>query len=385
MNGMIRKIGLIGCMCLLMQGVAAQTMKTITVGGQSPYTDHLTLSQDASDKDLMVKFIFNEGENTLTVSLVSYRSLFVFWDQVRYKPAVWNGKLRPQLLPYVTEGNPATKIKLSRKFKRSIPLPRNNHVFNRWIAVEGMQPVPTPYKLVNDIIEQKFDITGKREMVKVTLRDIFLMDKIPTRVGKADRYEITFSNDLNLQYQVLISRDPCFGMDEDVAAAQNAAASAKKGADAIKNRFGTGLVANKELLAIFEEMKDLFVQQFPIHEGTSNCPAVNQAWEDYNRSVSEITALECEVSLTGAAGVGGDGVNARMLLTKARQLDNMVSRWMLTSDVIERRDIIAKGEAVIQEVDALVSQQGIKTDEQRRALDVFRQAQQFFKTNCTRP
>jgi hypothetical protein len=345
----------------------------------------LTLSQDARDKDLMVKFIFNEGENTLTVSLISYRSLFVFWDQVRYKPAVWNGKLRPQLLPYVTEGNPATKIKLSRKFKRSIPLPRNNHVFNRWITVEGMQPVPTPYKLVNDIIEQKFDITGKRDMVKVTLRDILLMDKLPTRVGKAERYEITFSNDLNMQYQVLISRDPCFGMDEDVAAAQNAAASAKKGADAIKNRFGTGLVANKELLAIFEEMKNLFVQQFPTHEGTSNCPAVNQAWEDYNRTVSEITALECEVSLTGTAGVGGDGVNARMLLTKARQLDNMVSRWMLTNDVIERRDIIAKGEAVIQEVDALVSQQGIKTDEQRRALDVFRQAQQFFKTNCTKP
>ena len=248
-----------------------------------------------------------------------------------------------------------------------------------------MQPVPTPYKLVNDIIEQKFDITGKRDMVKVTLRDILLMDKLPTRVGKAERYEITFSNDLNMQYQVLISRDPCFGMDEDVAAAQNAAASAKKGADAIKNRFGTGLVANKELLAIFEEMKNLFVQQFPTHEGTSNCPAVNQAWEDYNRTVSEITALECEVSLTGTAGVGGDGVNARMLLTKARQLDNMVSRWMLTNDVIERRDIIAKGEAVIQEVDALVSQQGIKTDEQRRALDVFRQAQQFFKTNCTKP
>lgn len=385
MNVMFKKIGLIVWMCLLMQGIAAQTVKTITVSGQTPYTDHLTLSTDARDKDLMVKFIFNEGENTLTVSLISYRSLFVFWDQVRYKPAVWNGKVRPALLPYVTEGNPDTQIKLSRKFKRSIPIPRKDHVFNRWVNVEGLQPVPVPYKLINDQIEQKFDIVGKRDMVKVTLRDILLMDKKQTRISKADRYEITFSKDLNLQYQVLISRDPCYGMDEEIAAAQNAAASAKKGAESIKGRFGSGLVANKELLGIFEEMKSLFLQQFSPHEGTSVCPAVNQAWEEYNSYISEVSALECEVSLTGAAGVAGDGVNDRLLLSKARQIDTMVSRFMLTTDVIERRDIIAKCEAVVEEVNALLEQQGVKTDEQKRALNVFREAQRYFKANCTKP
>ncbi|MBO7419397.1 MAG: hypothetical protein J6U14_10770 [Bacteroidaceae bacterium] len=383
---MIRKIGLIGWMCLLMQGIAAQTVKTITVSHQTPYTDHLTLSKDARDKDLMVKFIFDEGANTLTVSLISYRSLFVFWDQVRYKPAVWNGKLRPGLLPYVTEGNPDTKIRLSRKFKRSIPLPRKNHVFNRWIYVDGMQPVPMPYKLVNDIIEQKFDIVGKREMVKVTLRDVLLMDQIPTRLGKPEKYEISFSTDLNLQYQVLISRDPCFGMDEEIAAAQNAVASVEKASVAIKNRFGNGVAASKELLDVFEEMKSLFLQQFAPHEGTSTCPNVNQAWEEYNKHVSSIASLECRLGGIDSDGVVvGDGVSARLLLVKARQIDGYVSRWLLTKDVIERRDIIAKCEGVIGEVNELVSLQGIKTDEQRRALNVFREAQQYYKTNCVMP
>ena len=386
MKGMNKRILWIGWFCLLMQSSWAQTMKTITVSQQTPYTDHLTLAKDTRDMDLMVKFIFNEGDNTLTVSLISYRSLFVFWDQVRYKPAVWNGKVHQELLPYVVDENPKTKFKLSRAFKRSIPMPRKDHVFNRWITVDGLQPVPVPYKMVNSIIEQKYDIVGKRDLVKVTLRDILLADKKDTRVGKPERYEISLGTDLNLQYQVLINRDPCFGMEEEITAAQKATASAKNGAEAIKNRFGSGLVANKEQLALFEQMKGLFVQQFPLHEGAaSTCPTINQAWEEYNSYVNEISAMECSVSLTGAAGVAGDGVNARLLLVKARQIDNLVSRWLLSNDTIERRDIITKCEEVIAEVDALVKQQGIKTAEQRNAFNVFREAQQYYKINCSKP
>ena len=91
------------------------------------------------------------------------------------------------------------------------------------------------------------------------------------------------------------------------------------------------------------------------------------------------------MSLTGAAGAAGDGVNDRLLLSKARQIDTMVSRFMRTTDVIERRDIIAKCEAVVEEVNALLEQQGVKTDEQKRALNVFREAQRYFKANCTKP
>ncbi|MCR4766206.1 MAG: hypothetical protein K5856_08565 [Bacteroidaceae bacterium] len=367
---------------MLIQNVCSQTVKTITVSHLSTYTDHLTLSKDASDKDLMVKFIFNEGENTLTVSLISYRSIFVFWDQVRYKPVLWNDKLRPALLPYVTEGNPDTKIRLSKKFKRSIPVPRKDHVFNRWIYVEGLQPVPVPYKLINDVVEQKFDIVGKRDMVKVTLHDILLLDKKNTRVGRPDHYEISFSTDLNIQYQILIARDPCFGLEEDLTAAQNAVDSAKKGAESIKNRFGTGKVATEDLLNVFTEMKGLFIQQFPLHKGTSNCPAVNQAWEEYNDCVSEIAALECSLVHTAGGNMIAEGVDPHLLLSKAHQIDNLVSRWLLTGDIIERRDIIASCDAIVAEIDELVNTHGIMNDEQRQALNVFREAQQYFKNNC---
>ena len=387
MYRMIRKIGLIGWMFLLMQGVCAQTVKTITVSQQSPYIDHLTLSQDARDKDLMVKFTFDEGANTLTVSLISYRSLFVFWDQVRYWPVLKHGKLHINKLPYVVDGNPDTKFKITRHFKKSLPKPRRHHIFKRWVTAEGMQEAPAKYKLVNAIIDEKYNINGKRDMVKVTLHDIFLLDKWQTRIGKADRYNISFCTDLNMQYQVLISRDPCYGMEEAVTAAQKALSSAQQGADAIKQRFGSGTVPSQDLLDVFEQMKGLFVQQFQPHDSISTCPTANAAWDDYNKVVSEVAALKCAVVAPGDAGgglPGSEGVNARLLLAKARQIDNMVARWLLTSDAIERRDITFKCETVIKEVDDMVQQQGIRTNEQRDAMEVFRQAKQYYKNKCVK-
>ena len=74
--------------CTVAVSLTAQTVKTIGVGQDAPYTDHVALLDDSRDMDLMVKFVFNEAENQLTVSLISYRSLFVFREDTRYKMAV---------------------------------------------------------------------------------------------------------------------------------------------------------------------------------------------------------------------------------------------------------------------------------------------------------
>ena len=93
--------------------------------------------------------------------------------------------------------------------------------------------------------------------------------------------------------------------------------------------------------------------------------------------------MKCELAtLENSDALLGDGVNARLLLAKAKQIDGLVSRYMLSSDAIERRDIINSCNTVIDEVDGLLKTQGVKTEEQRRALNVFREAQQYYKTNC---
>jgi hypothetical protein len=54
----------------------------------------------------------------------------------------------------------------------------------------------------------------------------------------------------------------------------------------------------------------------------------------------------------------------------------------MTSDPIERRDIVSKVEGIIKSVNESVAQQGVYTPEQRQALSVFREAERYYKNNC---
>ena len=88
------------CMCCSLK---AQTVKNIEIDGYNPYVDHISLIEGNTDMDLIIKISFNEPQNSLKVSLISYRKLFVFQNDVRYSSVVRWHKLRPNKLPYVVE------------------------------------------------------------------------------------------------------------------------------------------------------------------------------------------------------------------------------------------------------------------------------------------
>ena len=147
--------------------LSAQTVKNIAVSGDNAYTDHISLEGDVTDKDIMVKFVFDEAANQLTVSLISHRMIFVFREDVRFKPLFKGRTLRPDQLPYVVTYDPTEKYRISKLFKSTVPKPRNKYVFHRWIDYEGLQPAPQEYSMVNDYISQTFDILKKRNSVVV--------------------------------------------------------------------------------------------------------------------------------------------------------------------------------------------------------------------------
>ena len=185
--------------------LSAQTVRTISVSHDHPYTDHLTQDVDATDKDIMVKFVFDEGANQLTVNLISHRMIFVFREDVRYKPLIKGRTIRPDQLPYVVTYAPTDKYYVSKLFKSTVPKPRKQYVFHRWIDYEGMQPAPQEYTMVNDYISQTFDIQKNRSSVIVRLRDVMLMNDISKHENKR-RYEIPYGRDLAMEYQVEIVR-----------------------------------------------------------------------------------------------------------------------------------------------------------------------------------
>ena len=364
-----------------MFGIQAQTVRTITVAQGTSYTDHISLKPDSKDMDLMVKFVFNEDANTLTVTLISYRSLFVFWDNVHFKPLIKRRKLRPAKLPYVVAFDPADKYYVTKLVKASIPQPRKEFIFHRWIDYDGLQPAPIEYKMENDFIAQTFDVMNKRTQVSVTLRDVFLIDK--TEKKKYNRYDIPFGRDLNQQYQITIERNPCFGLETEVEGAQKALESVTQSYTSLKNKYGTGIVASQESKKIFDEMKATVQNQFQPKDVQSPCPDVQTAWDQYNQYVDSIAAMK--VVVEGPKGVGGGGLSPddlKILMIKARQIDQTVSRWLVSVDPIEQQDLITQGQGAIKAGNDLIGSRTGTTAEQKRVLATFRAAERYFNSTC---
>ena len=96
---------------------SAQTVRNVTVSQGQAFTDHISLDDDATDKDIMVKFVFDEAANQLTVSLISYRNIFVFREDTRFKPTIKGRTIRPDLLPYVVTFDPKEKYRFSKLFR----------------------------------------------------------------------------------------------------------------------------------------------------------------------------------------------------------------------------------------------------------------------------
>ena len=371
--------------CLVLQGLSAQTVRNITVSQDTAYTDHISLEVDSRDKDVMVKFVFDEAANTLTVNLISYRTMFVFREDVRFKPTIKGRTLRPDQLPYVVTFDPSEKYTISKVFKSTVPRPRKKYVFKRWVDYEGLQPAPQEYAMVNDYVSQTFDILGKRNQVKVTLRDIMLMDDISKHPNKK-RYEISYGRDMFREYNIQILRNPCFGLDEDMAAAKKAEEAVKNAYASIKGKFGKGEVGSQEILASFKDMQAMLLTQYPAKELKSDCPDFQNIWDSYNAYVDSIASMRCVIAATSVNGgitVGQEGVSAKLLHNRARQIDAMVTRWLISNDPIERRDIVKQCDSIIQGVKELLTKQGgARTSEQLRALEVFREAEQYYRLKC---
>lgn len=379
-----RVILLFFCM-LISAGLAAQTVKPITISQKDSYTDHITLKNDATDKDLMAKFDFNEANNTLTVTLISYRMLFVFWDDTRYKSAISGRKIRPDKLSYVANCNPKDRFRLTKPFRNSLPKPYSKHVFKKWFTCDGLQPVDQELQMVNDFIVQVFNIQGKRDKVSVTLRELMLMD-LAKQKGEVSNYEISYGKDLNTVYNITIQRDPCFGFGEEMTASQNALNAAQKSYNALKKRYGKGKVADEAAMKTFQELKETLAAQFQKNPDTSPCPTVQENRDQYNLLVDSIAGIKVQIDAEGSGSASTAAkeraVNNKIILANTRQLDKMVARWLVSNDPIERKDIARQCENIIKETKTMLSTGSAITAEDRNAINIFHKAEQYFNKTC---
>lgn len=339
----------------------AQVIKDIYVSQEESYTDHIALKQDSRDTDVMLKFQYNEEKNALTVSVISYRNLFVFREPARYGSLInFFGRIIPDKFPYVITAEPGAKFRFSNELKRSVKGPRNKHVFNKWIEYKGLQPQPSEYSMVNDFIEQTFDVLPGSD-VSVTFRDIFLLEGGEILCGK----------DLQARYNITIGHDPCFGKDEEIAEANTTLENLFQNYNSLKESSNNGIADKPEVAELFKQLKDAVQAQFPHKDVKSSCLAVQNIWDVYNDFVDSLAVLKCEYTPKRL------GVDVQIIRNYTRAIDENVSKWLLSDDPVERKDIAEAIQGMIQDVEGMVAANGLVDEEQRKAYGIFREASRY--------
>ena len=364
-------------LCLIAAPLKAQTVKNISVSAGTSYTDHIALSEDSRDSDIMVKFVFDEDNNTLTVSALSYRTLFVFREASRYKAVVSHKNLIPDRLPYVADADKGSKFPLSKGLVKSIPSPKKKYIFNRWIEYEGLQPAPADYKMVNDYIEQTFQILGARNSVSVTLRDLLLLEPV-----KKSRWQLLQGRDLNARYQIRIQRNPCLGRDEEIAEAQANVETVKAAYENFNKIYASGTVPSMDALKTYKETKDVLLTQFTAKQGQSPCPLLQEATDQYNHYVDSIANHFCRIEAPEEPGEVKT-LDIKMIYAQARQIDKSVARYLVSNDELERYDLVTQCNEIIKDISGILSRYPyVMSAEEENAVRVYRQAEQYFKKTC---
>lgn len=362
----------------------AQTTKQIEIDRNEPYVDHLSLSEGSTDMDLLVKFTFDEPNNSLTVNLISYKKLFVFQDNIRYSHAVWCFKLRPNKLSYVVESDEQARYKLTKSLRKSIK-PRRKHIFKRWIEYEGIQPQPIDYKMVNDYIEQKFDILYKEAPISITLRDILVMNEKIT--PKKKKYDLFFQTDLNRKYEITIKRDPCFGKEEALQASITRVENIQTSFFTFNQKFKNSRSLNTpEGDKLFCEMKSLLQEQFPKAKEISPCPEIQTNIDLYNSYVDSIQLSKSpfQIKIHEQKKSQDLDLSADYILMIAREIDYNTNKWLFTSDPIEKRDLKESCEKIINTIDSHINHKTRVNAKQKTAITVFNKAKDYYHRICAK-
>ncbi len=75
-------------------------------------------------------------------------------------------------------------------------------------------------------------------------------------------------------------------------------------------------------------------------------------------------------------------VSAEQILAIARMIDNNVSLWLVSNDVVEKSDIVKRNNKLIEDIHRNFFKGMQVSQEQSRALVVLKNAEQYFKETC---
>lgn len=367
------------CILLLaaMTSVQAQTTKSVTLSDQSPFSDNLVVSSKSGDVNTTVSLVFDENANTVALKLQSERKLFVFWQDIPYRKAFHHKQLRTDRLSYNMTGNTADQFYRIPYFYKALPKPHRSYTFHAWSQAQGLKARRAPRTIINDSLVRVFAIPDGTESFSIRLRDILFIDEVKQQ-GASHHYAITYGADLNSEYRITVRRNPCFALDAQITAARNARDAVMHSYEAFKTIYNNGVVNSEEGEQLFHELQDALQIQFPVNQDSSACPAIQEAYAQYNQYIDSIKALSVTLQLP----VEERSLNIKIILANARTVDSNVSRWLTSKDRYERADLVEQCRTIIADTKHMIEVNGARTKEEKDAVAVFKNAEQYFDRTC---
>lgn len=357
----------------------AQTTKPITLSDKAPFSDALQIKDKTGDIPVDATILFDEDQNTITVTLKSERKLFVFWNDIRYKTAFKHKRLRTDRLSYTLTGNTSDEFRCAKRFRRRLPKPRCKYEFHSWLQADKMQLQEQDLKIVNDSITATFKLQEQATSATLRLRDVLMLDEVKQK-GVTRYYSLTFGADFNTQYNITIQRNPCWGEDSRIKSATNALAAIQQSYESFKNLFATGVVSSEDGEKMFHDLQNALLTQFPMDSDSCACPKVEEARKRYNQFNDSIRSITVTMQVPEEEI---DRVeNAKTIRANARTIDGNVARWLVSTDQLERSDLIEQCKTIITDTNKLIIANGTKTPEERDAVNTFRKAEQYFRRTC---
>lgn len=357
----------------------------------SVFEDRVQLPVDDEGMDIIVNVTFDEGANQLLVTLKSSRQMIVFNETTTYKSVFSHNwfagltgrKMKPQRLRFPTLVEPDSKYKMSKACYKSFAKTRSHHIFNRWIYGSG-RTVAIPgkvQKFVTDSLTQVFQLPDSARSANFTLRNVCLVSQTP-RKNKGPKYAIVADADLNRTYKINIERDPCYGKNDLIAAEDTLLKHFTDNFNLFSEQYQTRIVSSNESYEIFEHHRDLILQQYPRRNEASDCTEIQSRRDKYNALFDSLSVMDCALEIDSSLFNMATGVNAAFVLQRAKYIDQNTALWHYSTDAIQKRDLVRQNKHFITEVyDAIVAD-GILTEEQRKAVELFKRAEEYFYKVC---
>lgn len=346
------------------------------LSAEQSVTDHIDIPTSRGDHvGMIVKIVFLENENTISVSLISYYTIFALWSDTPYKSAVgWFSRLKPHNLPFANECNEKTRFKVLSSAKKDMALytnSRRKYVMKQTLRADGAFPLEAPVKIINDVIEQKFLINGDTtNHISITLGDVLFMER---RNTKKEKYDIFAYSKLDKKYKIEIKRNYCLGREKDIEVATtavNALQSSLLSLGEIKSN--TSISNTIEKKELFDNLKNIAIKRFPKNMMADKCPAVQDLYDHYNALVDSLQSMEIEVHMKSKVADGN------YIRERTQELDHCMSVMQCSTDVAECLQMKKECEDIISEINLYIAGVEIVDDKTVRAMEMFYQAEKVF-------